>query len=216
MDAAAQKLLRARHLADLFGQHVHEFAHRIRSSVGQSPFQEAPNSLIRVQLRGMGRKGDEIKSRRPLQEFLHRLAPMRVEIIQKNDQRAGDLAQEMTEECGHFFPLDVLLIQMTVQRASKALMTDGNPGNGRDAVMAITMTDERRAPDRTPRFPHGRDQEEARFVEEDNMGCQPRGVFFTLGQTDRFHSAMAASSRSTALLSGFWWLQPIWRRSLPT
>jgi hypothetical protein len=41
------------------------------------------------------------------------------------------------------------------------------------------------------------------------MGCQPCGVFFTRGQTDRFHSAMAASLRSTARRSGFWWLQPI-------
>jgi hypothetical protein len=48
------------------------------------------------------------------------------------------------------------------------------------------------------------------------VGCQPSGVFFTLGQTDRFHSAMAASSRSTARRSGFWWLQPSSWRSLPT
>jgi hypothetical protein len=48
------------------------------------------------------------------------------------------------------------------------------------------------------------------------MGCQPCGVFFTRGQTDRFHSAMVASSRSMARRSGFWWLQPIWCRSLPT
>jgi hypothetical protein len=48
------------------------------------------------------------------------------------------------------------------------------------------------------------------------VGCQPCGVFFTRGQTDRFHSAMAASLRSRARRSGFWWLQPIWCRSLPT
>jgi hypothetical protein len=41
------------------------------------------------------------------------------------------------------------------------------------------------------------------------MGRQPRGVFFTRGQTDCFHSAMAASLRSMARRSGFWWLQPI-------
>jgi hypothetical protein len=48
------------------------------------------------------------------------------------------------------------------------------------------------------------------------MGCQPCGVFFTRGQTDRFHVVTAASSRSTARRSGFWWLQPIWCKSLPT
>jgi hypothetical protein len=45
---------------------------------------------------------------------------------------------------------------------------------------------------------------------------QPRGVFFTRGQTVRFHSAIACSLRSAARRSGFWWLQPNWCRSLPT
>jgi hypothetical protein len=48
------------------------------------------------------------------------------------------------------------------------------------------------------------------------MGCQPCGVFFTAGQTDRFHSAIATSLRSTARRSGFWGLQLSWCRSLPT
>jgi hypothetical protein len=48
------------------------------------------------------------------------------------------------------------------------------------------------------------------------MGCQPCGVFFTAGQTDCFQSVMAASSRSMARRSGFWWLHPSWCRSLPT
>jgi hypothetical protein len=48
------------------------------------------------------------------------------------------------------------------------------------------------------------------------VGRQPCGVFFTRGQTVRFHSAMAVSLRSTARRSGFWWLQPIWWRSFPT
>jgi hypothetical protein len=48
------------------------------------------------------------------------------------------------------------------------------------------------------------------------VGRQPCGVFFTRGQLDRFHSAMASSLRSRARRSGFWWLHPIWWRSLPT
>jgi hypothetical protein len=40
------------------------------------------------------------------------------------------------------------------------------------------------------------------------MGAQPCGVFFTRGQSVRFQHSMAASSRSTARRSGFWWLQP--------
>lgn len=215
-DATPQQMLRAGQAADLLGQDIHELRRRVRPPISQASLEMVPNSLIRIQLGGVRREGDEMKSRCPIQEFLHRLAPMGIEIIQEDDQMAADLAQKMAEERRHFFPLDVLLIQMTVQRAPITLMTDGNPGNGRDAVMAITMTDDRRSPHGAPCFPHRGDQKEARFVEENDMGRQPRGVFFTFGQTDRFHSAIAASLRSTTRRSGFWWLQPIWRRSLPT
>jgi hypothetical protein len=215
-DATAQEILRAGQSSDLLGQDFHELPDRVRPSVGQASLENVPDSLIRIQLRGVRRKGDEMKSRRPVQELPHRLAPMGIEIIQEDDQVAADLAQKMTEERRHFFSLDVILIQMAVQRAPITLMTDGNPGNGRDAVMAITMTDDGRSPHGTPRFPHGGDQKEARFVDENDMGRQPRGVFFTFGQTECFHSATAASLRSTTRRSGFWWLQPIWRRSLPT
>src|SRR4030042_7187993 len=98
----------------------------------------------------------------------------------------------------------------------KTFWTNGDAGDGGDPVMAITMMQNRGLAYRAPRFKNRRDQEEARFVDKDEVGCQPCGVFFTRGQTDFFHFSMAASSLSIARRSGFWWLQPIWWRSLPT
>src|SRR5512136_63387 len=98
----------------------------------------------------------------------------------------------------------------------EAFGADGNPRDSRDPVMTISMKHDRGLSHRTPGLMDRRDQEEARFVDKDEMGCQPCGVFFTWGQTDRFHFSMAASSRSMARRSGFWWLQPSWCRSLPT
>lgn len=157
-----------------------------------------------------------MKSRRPVQEFSHRLAPMGIEIIQQNDQVAADLAQQMAEERRDFFALDVILVKMAVKRASITLMTNSNPRNCRDAVVTIPMTDDRRLAHRTPCLSDRGNQQEARFVEENDMGRQPQGVFFTFGQTVSFHSAMVASLRSTTRRSGFWWLHPNWWRSLPT
>lgn len=73
--------------------------------------------------------------------------------------------------------------------------------------MAIAVKQDGGLPHRAPRFTDGGDQEEARLVDKDDVGHQPRGVFFTVGQTSRFQSAMARSSRSMARHSGFWWLQ---------
>jgi len=122
----------------------------------------------------------------------------------------------MAEKDGYFFVLDIVLIQLAVERTTKAFRAEGDTRDGRDPVMAITMRQNRGLPYRAPGFADRRDQEEARFVDKDEVGRQPCGVFFTRGQTDRFHSAIAASFRSRARRSGFWWLQPSWCRSLPT
>lgn len=137
-------------------------------------------------------------------------------VIEKHDQTAGYLTQQMAEEYHHFLSLDVVLIQLAVQRTMEAFRADGDSGDGGDTIMTIPMMNNRGLAYRAPRLTNRRDQEEARFVNKDEVGRQPCGVFFTRGQTDRFHFAMAASLRSTARRSGFWWLQPIWWRSFPT
>src|SRR5512139_1100690 len=137
-------------------------------------------------------------------------------IVQQNNQVPVYLLQQMAEKYRHFLTLNIVLVELAVQGTMEAFRADGDPRDRRDPIMAIPVVENRSLSDRTPGLTNGRDQEEARFVDKDEMGCQPCGVFFTRGQTDRFHSAMAASLRSTALRSGFWWLQPIWCRSLPT
>jgi len=189
---------------------------RIRTTIGQGGLEMIPNAFIRIQLRRIGRKWNQDQTRCPAQKLADGLAPMGRAVIQHNDQQAVDLPQQMTEKRRHFFPLDVVFIQMAVERATTTFRTDGEAGNRRNAVVAIPVTNDRGVSHRTPCFSNRGNQEEARFVEKDDMGRQPSDVFFTLGQTDRFHSAMAASSRSTARRSGFWWLQPSSWRSLPT
>ena len=126
------------------------------------------------------------------------------------------LSQELAEERYHFFALNIVLVELAVQCTMKTFRTDGNTRDRRDAIVTIPMKHDRCLSNGTPGLADRRNQEEARFVDKDEMGCQPRGVFFTRGQTDRFHASMAASSRSVARRSGFWWLQPIWWRSFPT
>jgi len=46
-------------------------------------------------------------------------------IIQKHDQMAGYLTQQMAEEYHHFFALNIVLIQLAVQRTMEAFRADG-------------------------------------------------------------------------------------------
>lgn len=216
MNAPAQQRLGSSQPADFVCQHVHQFGLRLWTAVGQGALQVIPDAFIRVQLGGVRGQGFHVQTGRPGEQLLDRITAMNLAIIQQHDQMAVHLPQQMAEEDGHFFTVDIVLIQVAVQRTMATFRADGDTRNGRDPVVPIPMMNNRRLSDRAPRFAHRRNQEEARFVNKDKVGCQPCGVFFTRGQTDRVHSAMAVSLRSMARRSGFWWLHPIWWRSLPT
>src|SRR5208337_4860039 len=175
-----------------------------------------PHAFIRVQFRGVRRKGLQVQTGGVGKKFPHRITTMDLTVVKQNDEMAMDLMQQVAEERRHFFALNIVLVELAVQRTMEAFRADGNTGDGRDAIVTVPMTHDRRLSHRTPGLTDRGNQEESRFVDKDEMGCQPCGVFFTRGQTDRFHVVVAASSRSTARRSGFWWLQPISCRSLPT
>ena len=216
MNTSPQKRLRGRQAADFICQDVHQLGLSIRTAVGQGALEVIPNAFIRVQFRGVRWNRCQVQTGRAGEKLLHGIATVNLAIIQQNDQMAVYLMQQMAEKRRYFFALEIVLIELAVQRTMETLRTDGDARDSRDAVVTIPMTQDRRLSHRAPRLTDRRDQEEARFVDKDEMGCQPCGVFFTRGQTDRFHSAMAVSSRSMARRSGFWWLQPSWYRSLPT
>jgi len=216
LDAPAEEIRGGSQSADFVGQHVHQLGLRVRPTIGQKALEMVPDAFVGVEFRSVRGEGHEVKPARASEEFLHRIAAMDSAVVQQHDQMTTDLTQEMAQEDGHLFALNVVLVEQAVQRATEAPGTDGDPGDRGDSVVAIPMMHDGGLSDRTPGLAHGRDQEEAGFVDKDDMGRQPCGVFFTAGQTDRFQSAIATSSRSTARRSGFWWLHPTWWRSLPT
>jgi hypothetical protein len=216
LNTSLQKRLRSSKVADFVSQGVHQLGLSIWTAVGQSALKVIPYSFIRVQLWGVRRKRHQVQTGRVGEKLLHRVAPMSLAIVQQSDQMTPYLTQQMAKEYCHFLPLNIILVELAVQCTMEAFRADGDTRDGRDPVMAFPVVEDRCLSHRTPGLTNRRDQEEARFVDKDEVGFQPCGVFFTRGQTERFHSAMAASLRSKARRSGFWWLQPIWWRSLPT
>lgn len=215
-NAPAEERLRGRQAADFLGQDVHELGRRIGPAVGQVGLEVIPHAFVGVQLRGVRREGLQMQPGRAAEQLLHGLAAVNAAIVQQHDEVAGDLAQQVAEEGRDLLALDIVLVQLAVQRTPEALGADGDARDGRDAVVRVPVAHDRRLPHRPPRLADRGDQEKARLVDEDEVGPQPCGVFFTRGQTDCFHAAMATSLRSTARRSGFWWLQPSRCRSLPT
>lgn len=113
----------------------------------------------------------------------------------------------MTEEDAHLFLPDIVEPKLVIEAETLSLGTDGDGRNHGDSLAPIPMTQDRSLAPWGPGLDHVGDQQEPGFVGKDEVGAQPRGVFFTRGQSFCFQRAMACSSRSSARRSGFWWLQ---------
>jgi hypothetical protein len=201
-DTATQERRRGRQATDFLRQHIHEFGRRIGPAVGQVGFEVMPHAFVGIQFRGVRRERFQVEAGRAGEQVLHGFPAVDPAVVQQHDEMAGDLPQQRTEEGRDLVALDIVLIELAVQRTPKALGADGDARDGRDAVVRVPVAHDRRLPHWPPRLADRGDQEEARFVDEDEVGPQPRGVFFTRGQTDCFQAAMAASLRSRARRSG--------------
>ena len=99
---------------------------------------------------------------------------------------------------------NVVEIKLVEKAQMLALRADRDSRDDRDLVPSVAMPMHRSLAARGPSLDDMRDQQEPGFVREDDMGAQPRSVFFTRGQSFRFHCSIASSSRSIARFSGFW------------
>jgi hypothetical protein len=177
---------------------------------------ELPDALVRVELGCIGWKPNEVQPANPSAELSDQVALVRVASVPEQEHVTSQMAEQVAQEAADLRLLDVLLVQLEVEVGSPQHRAERDRGDGRDPIATIEVADDRRPAHRSPGLRDRRRQEEARFVGEDEVGTQPRGVFFSLGHSCRTKRRMAVSSRSRARLRGFWWLQPSRCISRPT
>lgn len=188
----------------LLGQHLHV----AESSVRQTAFRLGPDSLIGIELRRIARKIFHMQACHPSSEFPERFSFMDPSIIQKNHDRSTQMAQELAEEIANVETGNIALLKSVVKPQALNPRADRDRRDDRHFVTAHEMPEQRRLAAGGPGLHDIGNQEEPRFIKKNEVGAQPRSVFFTCGQRHRFHSWMASSFRSIARRSGFWWLQP--------
>ena len=215
-DAEPEERLRSADASDLGRQRLHEIFGAVGAGVGQRLLEQRPDALVGIEFRGVGRKRFEAESRMTREQVVNRAALVDLPVVEEGDDVSPQMAQHISQEAADHVAVDIRVEQLTVQPQAPTLRADGDSGDGRDPIVAVDVTVKRRLAARAPGLAHRGDQQKARFVEEEQVGPQPRGVFFRRGHTVRFHRAMASSSRSMARRSGFWWLHPRSCRSLPT
>ncbi len=137
-------------------------------------------------------------------------------VVPEDDDRSAQVTQELPEKLAHLSLADARLVQTVVEPQPVAARTHGDGRDHREAIVSLPEPQQWGMPAGRPGLADAGDQKEAGFVDEDEVGAQPRGVFFTRGHVRRFHWAMRTSSRCRARDSGFWWLHPSLCISRPT
>lgn len=176
----------------------------IRPPVREAAFGQAPHRFVRIEFGRIGRKVLEVQARELAAEVADRIALVNPALVPEHDDGAAQVMQEVAEELEHLRVFEVLVEEGTpVEAEPPAHRTHRQAGDHRDFVPPIAMADDRRLAAGRPRLVDARDQQEPRLIDEDEMGAQPPGVFFTRGHSTRFQCPIAASSRSRARVSGF-------------
>ncbi len=175
----------------------------VGAAVGETSFGVGPDGFIGVELWGVGRKKFEMQSREPAADFPNPFSFVNARVVPDDEDVPAKVTQQVSEEFADLVVSDVLRVTPEVQADAPTPGSNGDARNHGNAIMPVAMMNDGGLTARSPGLSHRRNQEEARLVDEDDVGPQPCSVFFTRGQFLRFQRSMTASFRSSARRSGF-------------
>ena len=136
-------------------------------------------------------------------DFCQRFSMVSLGVVQDGDHRAAQVPQEIPQEYANLVVPYVVEVELVEKPQALALGTDGDSRDDGDFVPAVTVPVHGSLTSRRPGLDHMRDQQESGFVGKDDVGAQPRSVFFLRGHSFCFQRSIASSFRSTARFSGF-------------
>ena len=176
LDAAKRAAKVTTHRGDVVG-----------TTVGETPLRVGPDGFVGVELRSIGRKVFEMQPREPATDLPNAFSFVNAGVVPDHNDVPAEVAQQVSEEFAHLVVPDVLRVALEVQSDAPTPGRNREARDHGDAIMPVAMMNEGRLTARGPGLSHRGDQEEARLVDEDDVGTQPRSVFFCLGQVRRFH-----------------------------
>lgn len=220
LDTAAQVTRGVSKPVQAAGDLSEELVLDIGAAVGKLRFGKVPDTFFGIELGRVGRKSFEMEPGVGTAQGADQIAAMHAAVVPQNDDGTAKVAQEMTQEVADLRLPNVLGMQAIVQPEALPYGTDREPRNRRDLLTStLAVTNDGSLSAGSPGLANRGDQEEPGFVDEDEVGTQPHGVFFTLGHSSRFQRSISSSLRSVARRVGFWWLhfklcinRPTWSR----
>ena len=188
-------------------------------TVCQSMLGVAPNAFVRVEFRGIGRESLEPKAWEASAQIADQIAFVPSCTVPDKDDVATEVSEELEDEVADLRLTNIVEVELVVEAEPMAQRADRNGRDDRDFVVTVGVAMDGGLAARSPSPAEVRNHQEAGFVDEYDVGAQPRSVFFTRGQSFRFQRSISCSLRCTARLSGFCGLQsrqcikrPTWSR----
>lgn len=172
--------------------------------------QVAPDVLRGIQLRSIGRQELRTPALFPREVILDEPCSMRHEPIPQQKDGTLKMSAEVLQEREDRAGVDIGLgVKTEKQLDAVSVGRDGQGGDDGNFPRGVGPLPEPGClAAGSPGPSDQRHHQEAAFVEKDESGAYPCGVFFTRGQSALTQRWMAASSRSTARRCGLWGLQP--------
>lgn len=207
-DATAQHALRGTSCSQTLKQGTAELWNIVGLTVRQRLLHGMPCGFDRIEFGCVGGQLLQVQARVLVAELLQAFPMVDRRTVPDDDDVAAKMFEQVPEKVLNLIVRDVVRVKPEVESKPAAFRADRQRANNRDAGVIVTVADDRSLTHPCPGTPDRGYQHEARFVGEDDVRTQPRSVFFTRGQSLRFHCSIRASSRSSARLSGFWQLNP--------
>jgi len=164
-DASAQFLGRVSNGVDRTDDAVHQLVHVEWAAVGEVSFGQRPNSFVGVEVGSVGGKVLDVQARVSAEEPGERGAGVGGGVVEQNDDRSTEVAEQFAEKSTHFFLSAIVEEEQIVEAQVLSLGTDRDSRDGGDFVAAsLAMTLQGRAPLGSPGSHHQGSQQEARFI----------------------------------------------------
>jgi len=148
-------------------------------TVGQRVFGFGPHKLIGVEFWGIGWKSMHMEPLVLANKLLDDDASVDGAAIPQQHNRSAQMAQEVTQESDDLHPGNIGCVETEVKSKPLARRGDGDGRDCRNSLPAVAVPNDRGVANRRPSLAHVRDEEEAAFVEEDEMGPKSSGFFLT-------------------------------------
>ena len=148
-----------------------------RTAVGKLGFEVIPDLFVGIEFGRIGRETFDVKSRMTSEKLGERWAAMNGPTVPQQHDVAAELTQQQPQEGSDFEVAEVVEMEVTVETEPLACGAHRDCGDGRDPVVAVAVEEQRGLSAGRPGPAHGRDEQEAAFVQKSQICSQPTRFF---------------------------------------